>query len=167
MALFNKKEKYNIEVEKNIPQKVYGIPDALEKNGKDKIKNSMEFVRIAINTRDSNSILMLSHFTSPEKYDLLVVDLNNLEGKSISEISICISEEYYKKFLSKLYNITKNWKISYSGNKEIVWSLKLDIDSNKEFLSGNGEIPNNWNDLVELILEYETIFNNQKKKEFE
>lgn len=191
----DKSNKYDIDVEDNIPREVYGIPNFMRNNDKNDIKvednvsqkiydvsnnmpNSdfikpiydtmfMESIRIGVKNERNNYILLLNHTSSTKMYDLVFADLNNLDGKVISDLSTNIPEGYYSKFVNKLNDIIKDWKDNYSGESNIVWSIKFDTENNKGLISGNGGFPNNWNELIALLSEYEKIFKNKKKIDIE
>lgn len=126
-----------------------------------------ESIRIGIKNDNNNYVLLLNHVSKPEMYDLLFADLNNLDGKSISDLSTNVPERYYSQFVSKLYNIISDWKDAYSGESNVVWNIKLEAENNTKLISGNGGFPNNWNKFIDLISEYEKIFKNKKKIDIE
>lgn len=156
-----KQEKYDIKPEDNVPQKVYGIPDSftLPKVEKDSI-------RINIKKGNSNYVMLICHFKNNTSYELTFGDINNLEGKTISDISTNITESYYNSFVDRFNNIVKNWNSNYSGSSNVNWSIKLECD-NKKIISGNGGFPENWNELIELLIEYEMLFKQKKVMDIE
>ena len=131
------------------------------------INMSKESIRIGIKNDNNNYVLLLNHVSKPEMYDLLFADLNNLDGKSISDLSTNVPERYYNQFVSKLYSIISNWTDAYSGESNVEWSIKLEIGNNTRLISGNGGFPSNWNEFIDLISEYEKIFKNKKKIDIE
>ena len=126
-----------------------------------------ESIRIGIKNDNNNYVLLLNHVSEPEMYDLLFADLNNLDEKSISDLSTNVPERYYSQFVSKLYSIISNWKDDYQGESNVEWNIKLNTENNTRLISGNGGFPNNWNKFIDLISEYEKIFKNKKKIDIE
>jgi len=130
-------------------------------------KLSKESIRIGIKNEKNNYVLILNHVNNSKMYDIVFADLNNLEGKAISDLSTNLPEKYYSQFVSKLYSIIKDWQNIYSGKSNIVWSINYDMENNKKLISGNGGFPSNWNEFIDLISEYEKIFKNKKKIDIE
>lgn len=124
-------------------------------------------IRIGIKNDKSNYVMLLNHVSEPEMYDLLFADLNNLDGKSISDLSTNVPERYYSQFVSKLYSIISNWEDDYQGESNVEWNIKLNTENNTRLISGNGGFPSNWNEFIDLISEYEKIFKNKKKIDIE
>ena len=124
-------------------------------------------IRIGIKNDKSNYVMLLNHVSEPEMYDLLFADLNNLDGKSISDLSTNVPERYYSQFVSKLYSIISNWEDDYQGESNVKWNIKLNTENNTRLISGNGGFPSNWNEFIDLISEYEKIFKNKKKIDIE
>lgn len=126
-----------------------------------------ESIRIGIKNDNNNYVLLLNHVSEPEMYDLLFADLNNLDEKSISDLSTNVPERYYSQFVSKLYSIISNWEDDYQGESNVEWNIKLNTENNTRLISGNGGFPSNWNEFIDLISEYEKIFKNKKKIDIE
>ena len=213
------RNKYDIKPKDNIPQKVYGVPFFDNKNTKkcpycnsselwkylygmpthdyDKDKyvlggceitgnqptykckkcgkdiypdNSLvmpkittkKCIRVGIKNNKSNYVMLLNH-SEDNTYDIVFADLNDLAGKVISDLSTRIPEKYYVKFVDRLYTIINNWQDNYSGESEITWSIKIEEDGKSRLILGNGGFPDNWDNFVDLLIEYEKIFKNAKK----
>ena len=124
-------------------------------------------IRVGIKNNKSNYVMLLNHYKDDNTYDIAFADLNDLAGKVISDLSTRIPEKYFVSFVDKLYTIINNWEDNYSGENEIVWSVKIEEDGNSRLISGNGAFPNNWDSFVDLLVEYEKIFKNAKKIELE
>lgn len=124
-------------------------------------------VRIGIKNDKSNYVMLLNHYREDNTYDIAFADLNNLSGKTISDLSTRIPEMYYVTFIDKLYTIIKNWQNNYSGENKITWSINIEEDGSNRVISGNGGLPENWDDLINLLIEYEKIFKNAKKIEID
>ena len=124
-------------------------------------------IRIGIKNDKSNYVMLLNHYREDNTYDIAFADLNNLSGKTISDLSTRIPEMYFVTFIDRLYTIIKNWQNNYSGENKITWSINIEEDSNNRVISGNGGLPEEWDDLINLLIEYEKIFKNAKKIEID
>ena len=124
-------------------------------------------IRIGIKNDKSNYVMLLNHYREDNTYDIAFADLNNLSGKTISDLSTRIPEMYYVTFIDKLYTVIKNWQNNYSGENKITWSINIEEDGSNRVISGNGGLPENWDDLINLLIEYEKIFKNAKKIEID
>lgn len=153
----NNEEKYNINPEQNIPQEVYGVTTS-EKYVLP--KSDLRTIKINIKNNESNYVLMLS-YVADNKIDLIFGDLNKLENKTLDDITINITKTEFNAFLEKYNAITLDWKESYIGEKNINWSITENLDKDK-YIFGNGGFPNNWNEFIDLLVEYEIIFKNNK-----
>lgn len=146
MGLFNKKDKYNIDAKDNRPQKVYGIPNY--DFSQDKIKKE------SINIVVENYCLSLTKWDN--KCDLLYV--NNSETSYIKDSIVSIPITKFDKFCNRLKTIIADWNTEYSGDKNIVWKLKININELNKQINGNGAFPKNWNEFIDLLSEYEILF---------
>ena len=124
-------------------------------------------IRIGIKNDKSNYVMLLNHYREDNTYDIAFADLNNLSGKTISDLSTRIPEMYFVTFIDRLYTIIKNWQNNYSGENKITWSINIEEDGNNKVISGNGGLPEEWDDLINLLIEYEKIFKNAKKIEID
>lgn len=124
-------------------------------------------IRIGIKNDKSNYVMLLNHYREDNTYDIAFADLNNLSGKTISDLSTRIPEMYFATFIDRLYTIIKNWQNNYSGENKITWSINIEEDGNNRVISGNGGLPEEWDDLINLLIEYEKIFKNAKKIEID
>lgn len=124
-------------------------------------------IRIGIKNDKSNYVMLLNHYRKDNTYDIAFADLNNLSGKTISDLSTRIPEMYFVTFIDRLYTIIKNWQNNYSGENKITWSINIEEDDNNRVISGNGGLPEEWDDLINLLIEYEKIFKNAKKIEID
>ena len=139
-------EKYDINPEDNVPQKVYGVPNY--DFSQDKVKKE------SINIVVENYCLSLTKCDN--KCDLLYV--NNSETSYIKDSIVSISIKKFDEFCNKLKTIIADWNIEYSGDKNIVWKLKINIDGLNKQINGNGAYPKNWNKFIDLLSEYEILF---------
>lgn len=124
-------------------------------------------IRIGIKNDKSNYVMLLNHYREDNTYDIAFADLNNLSGKTISDLSTRIPEMYFVTFIDRLYTIIKNWQNNYYGENKITWSINIEEDDNNRVISGNGGLPEEWDDLINLLIEYEKIFKNAKKIEID
>lgn len=144
----NEKDKNNIAVENNRPQNVCGVSNIDFSDG--------EIIKETINVVIGNYRLSLAKCGN--KCDLLYLDNSKTSYIKNSVVSISLSR--FDEFCNKLKAIIADWNMKYSGDKSIVWNLKVDIDGLNKQIDGNGSYPNNWNDFIDLISEYEIIFKN-------
>lgn len=140
------KDKYDINPEDNVPQKVYGVPNY--DFSQDKIKKE------SINIVVGNYCLSLTKWDN--KCDLLYVDNSKTSYIKDSIVSIPITK--FDKFCNKLKTIIIDWNTEYSGDKSIVWKLKVNINGLNKQINGNGTFPKNWNEFIDLLSEYEILF---------
>lgn len=184
MGLFNKKDKYNIDAEDNRPQIVYGVPDAIRKQWEEEAKAKQDEAKekYDINPEDnvpqkvygvpnydfsqdkvkkeSINIVVENYCLSLTKWDnkcdLLYV--NNSETSYIKDSIVSIPITKFDKFCNRLKTIIVDWNTEYSGDKNIVWKLKININGLNKQINGNGAFPKNWNEFIDLLSEYEILF---------
>lgn len=140
------KEKYDINPEDNVPQKVYGVPNY--DFSQDKVKKE------SINIVVENYCLSLTKWDN--KCDLLYA--NNSETSYIKDSIVSIPITKFDEFCNRLKTIIADWNTEYSGDKNIVWKLKINIDGLYKQINGNGAYPKNWNEFIDLLSEYEILF---------
>lgn len=140
------KEKYVIEPEDNVPQKVYGVPNY--DFSQDKLKKE------SINVVVENYCLSLTKMNN--KCVLLYLD--NSKTSYINDLNVSISLSKFDEFCNRLKTIIADWNTKYSGDKSIAWKLKINIDGLNKQINGNGAEPENWNDFIDLLSEYEILF---------
>ena len=140
------KEKYVIEPEDNVPQKVYGVPNY--DFSQDKVKKE------SINVVVENYCLSLTKTNN--KCVLLYLD--NSKTSYINDLNVSISLSKFDEFCNRLKTIIADWNTKYSGDKSIAWKLKINIDGLNKQINGNGAEPENWNDFIDLLSEYEILF---------
>lgn len=184
MGLFNKKDKYNIDAEDNRPQIVYGVPDAIRKQWEEEAKAKQDEAKekYDINPEDnvpqkvygvpnynfsqdkvkkeSINIVVENYCLSLTKWDnkcdLLYV--NNSETSYIKDSIVSIPITKFDKFCNRLKTIIADWNTEYSGDKNVVWKLKININGLNKQINGNGAFPKNWNEFIDLLSEYEILF---------
>lgn len=140
------KDKYDINPEDNVPQKVYGVPNY--DFSQDKVKKE------SINIVVENYCLSLTKWDN--KCDLLYV--NNSETSYIKDSIVSIPIAKFDKFCNRLKTIIADWNTEYSGDKNVVWKLKININGLNKQINGNGAFPKNWNEFIDLLSEYEILF---------
>ena len=140
------KDKYDINPEDNVPQKVYGVPNY--DFSQDKVKKE------SINIVVENYCLSLTKWDN--KCDLLYV--NNSETSYIKDSIVSIPITKFDKFCNRLKTIIADWNTEYSGDKNVVWKLKININGLNKQINGNGAFPKNWNEFIDLLSEYEILF---------
>ena len=83
----------------------------------------------------------------------------NLKEENLDKDAVDISLVEYEKFVKKVNEITKLWQNHYQGiNYSNTWELIVDTKNNNSIIDGNGDYPYNWNDLIDLVSEYELKF---------
>ena len=171
------KEKYDIEPEDNLPREVYGIPNWLQEKRKNENKDKYDInpednvtqkvycvpnydfsqdkvKKESINIVVENYCLSLTKWDN--KCDLLYV--NNSETSYIKDSIVSIPIAKFDKFCNRLKTIIADWNTEYSGDKNVVWKLKININGLNKQINGNGAFPKNWNEFIDLLSEYEILF---------
>lgn len=129
-----------------------------------KPKNNL-FIEFKVKSNQDTYILKL------DENNLLFDKLSNKEKNTPIEISI----NQVLDFTKKIENITSSWHEDYNGNiNNNIWSLNLITSTKEKIIEGTGEYPLNWNDLIDLVSEYELIYkqliassNSNKKNKIE
>lgn len=146
--MLDENKKYNVDPEDNVPQKVYGVPnfDYLD----EKIKK--ENIDIVI----GNCCLSLTKCNNI--CDLLYV--NKDIASYSNDLNIFISFQKFDEFCNRLKTIIADWNTGYLGDSGVKWKLNIDINGLSKQINGNGTYPENWNELIDLLSEYEILFKN-------
>lgn len=162
-----KNNRYDINPEENIPREVYGIPNPnrVIKNANDYDRYpsiTMESARINISNSKSNYMLRINRFIPTDKYELLFDDIRQARGN----LPVLISKEDYHKFMEKLSSLTSRWESIYTGNHEVKWNIGITPnDGEIRLIFGYGSFPSNWNDFIDLLIEYEQLYKKLKNNE--
>lgn len=127
----------------------YILNDIIDKN----------IIKINIKNETKNYVLVIRELDNFCKY-ISFMDLNRMKIKSLYELQEEIDEYKYKKFVERLSLITSNWDLNYSGNGKTNWTIEIKNDNNKKIIYGVGGYPDNWNELIDLLSEYELIYKN-------
>lgn len=107
-----------------------------------------EFIEFKIITEHNSYVLML------EEEKLLF----DKESNKIKNIPILVDNDKFLEFSDKINNITLSWEKRYEGDKKNKWSLKISTSTNQKSIEGIGGFPENWNDLINLVSEYELFY---------
>lgn len=158
MGLFdNIKNKYNIKVEENIPQFVYGTPDTMINNFEED------------NIEDNDSCVFEAfeggYFGPSSYYYINLIDNNSYEFKygyskngqvifnASNELFITKhNKEFYDYFIEKLNRMTTNWNNNYVNNQIMdgtQWDLNIK-SINKNF-SGSNAFPENYDEVIKYL----------------
>ena len=128
--------KYEIKPEENIPQKVYGIPNAMPKK-EEKVMPPIE-----------DKIIVKVDKTLVGAF-LYAGEANKIPTK---DDYIGISTVSYYTFYRDLRNVLKEVEHNYTGSRDITWSIEINrFGDEPEIYQGNGEVPTNWNLLMDLF----------------
>lgn len=119
-------------------------------------KANFKTLKINISYPNSSHVMILSSKLN-EKFSLTFNNLYVLINPNMADNTIEISKECYDTFIERYNEITRDWKQSYIGEEDIRWSIEETNDKSR-ILIGNGGRPNNWNEFVDLLVEYEILF---------
>ena len=122
-----------------------------------------EYIKVEIKDEENSFLLLLIHNNKSNLYGLVFSDLNNLEDNDISKLRIGISQNKYNEFVDNLNKITNVWKDTYLGDGRFFWNISINLDNTQKNIIGNGDFPDNWNEFIDLLIEYENIFKNNNK----
>ena len=172
-------KKYDIEPEDNEPQKVYGIPDAMRKQWEEETNKKYD-----IEPEDNEPQIVygvpnfdyLDEEMKKENIDIVIENCclsltkrNNIcdllyVNKGIvsysNDLNIFISFQKFDEFCDRLKTIIADWNTEYLGDSGVKWKLNIDINGLSKQINGNGAYPENWNELIDLLSEYEILFKN-------
>ena len=172
-------KKYDIEPEDNEPQKVYGIPDAMRKQWEEETNKKYD-----IEPEDNEPQIVygvpnfdyLDEEMKKENIDIVIGNCclsltkrNNIcdllyVNKGIvsysNDLNIFISFQKFDEFCDRLKTIIADWNTEYLGDSGVKWKLNIDINGLSKQINGNGAYPENWNELIDLLSEYEILFKN-------
>ncbi len=118
--------------------------------------------RIFVNIKKNNYSfnIQLNSYRNDDYCDIAFIYLNKSPAYVYD-----ISKENFNVFLDRLNTIISNWKNNYSGEKNISWRINIIGRDNSKLFLGNGGIPENWDDLIDLLIEYEKNFNVKRNVE--
>ena len=79
-----------------------------------------------------------------------------------------MSNEFYNQFEDELKTVINKWNDFYDGNSDISWNIEISVDTNHseetKIYYGNGGVPTNWEEFIELITTFDNILNNKNEK---
>lgn len=120
-------------------------------------QRKIEMIRFVIENQNDRHLILLTNdeFGTTLSY----VEGKNLENKKLNEVSTPISSLQFNDFYYKLEKIIALWNNNYSGNNNSnYWELKISSQEKEIVIKGTGDYPYNWNDLIDLVSEYEILF---------
>lgn len=119
-------------------------------------------IKITLKNTVNSYAMRLSCY--PSLASITFINKNHLSNLSIMDTSCTISIAKYEEFIARLTRLTKNWEHVYNGDSTITWSLTInDNDETLEY-KGNGAYPENWNNYIDLLVEYEIILKKENNK---
>lgn len=81
-----------------------------------------------------------------------------------TKIMIDLDSEYYNKFFNTALPMLDKWRKVYTGNiNKNKWSIVLNESGKETKYKGSGDYPKNWNELIDLVTEYELLYKNNGK----
>ncbi len=128
-------------------------------------KKEKQLIKIGIKNDKSNYVLLFNKYS--DQADFVFGDINNLNGKVIGDISTNIPISIFDEFYNKLISLINNWNESYNGTSLNYWSIKIETKETNKLISGNGGFPNNWNQFIDFLVEYEMLFKKKKNADIE
>jgi len=82
-----------------------------------------------------------------------------------TKMMVDIDSDLYNRFFETVLPILDKWRKVYTGNiNKNKWSVVLNEGGKETKFKGNGDFPKNWDQLIDLITEYEMIFKNDGKE---
>lgn len=118
-----------------------------------------------------NNIIRITINDESNKYEL-IVDYNKVSKtydlsyhKGIDDKNkVQITKEEYDNFINRFYIIIEDWTDYYFGDKSFTWDIIIDEEYYRK-ISGKNGCPSNWNELINLLEEYELHFKKKINKE--
>ena len=178
-----------IKKEENSEKKEFNVDEILgrldskisQMESKESLSNETEQTNKKVDDEEF-SVKHLNLFRVPENQDVENINISifNLEGMvSIYLVThedkyvfryaegkdMLKSKEFSKEegtnFIIGLKNIMNSWKSKYSGNNKFSWNVVVNTKVFNKSSIGMGNCPENWNDFIDLLIEYVNIFNNK------
>ena len=141
--------KYEIKPEENIPQKVYGIPNAMPKREEKVMPPIEDKIIVKVKNSDKDYKLIVKVDKTLVGAFIYAGDANKIPTK---DDYIGISTISYYTFYRDLRNMLKEVEHNYAGTRDITWSIEINrFGDEPEIYQGNGEVPTNWNLLMDLF----------------
>ena len=177
--MLDENKKYNVDPEDNVPQKVYGIPDAMRKQWEEDTNKKYDIDpedNVPQKVYGVPNFDYLDEKIKKENIDIVIgncclslTKCNNIcdllyVNKGIAsysnDLNIFISFQKFDEFCNRLKTIIADWNTGYLGDSGVKWKLNIDINGLSKQINGNGTYPENWNELIDLLSEYEILFKN-------
>ena len=122
--------------------------------------NNYKF-RCSLTDKENNKYIMVI-----SKYDdecnMSFINAKEVNYKYLEDSIITIDEDAYNKFFERITSVLASWDTMYaSANTDEAWTVILNTPNSEIKYSGRGSYPENWNYFVELLMEYEELFNKQ------
>jgi len=90
------------------------------------------------------------------------INAKEVNYKYLEDSIITIDETDYNNFFQRITSILSTWDTMYTNNNtDEAWTVILNTPNSEIKYSGRGSYPENWNSFVELLMEYEELFNKQ------
>lgn len=156
-AVSDNESKYEIKPEDNVPQKVYGIPNAGIKKTETKVAPPIEdkiIIKVKNSNKDYGLIVKID-----KKAAIASVFAGETNRIVTSNDFIGIPSVTYYMFYRDLRNMLKEVDKNYNGTRDITWKIEINrFGDEPEVYQGNGEVPNNWNDLMDLFAKMDSNY---------
>lgn len=122
------------------------------------MNNSYKFRCSLTDSENNKYIMVISKYD--DECNMSFINAKEVDYKYIEDSIITISENDYNDFFRKVNSIIESWNEIYpSENGEGSWTVILNtLDSELKYV-GRGSYPDNWNTFVDLLMEYEVLFN--------
>lgn len=117
-----------------------------------------EHIRIEIKNSQKRFVILLNKYIDSEDAELTITNIKD-NNRILNDQSVKISSYDYNYYISNICKIILNWDTDYSGEKDIEFSIKVNIDQIIKNIKGKGKIPNNWNIFIKQLAEIETKYN--------
>ncbi len=160
---FNVKDestKYDVNPEDNVPQFVYGTPDFM----KDQTKPSYDNMSIRFRLDNGNKRFVMLFKNDKFGSFIIFANQDKLNETAMADAETIIPKKEYERFCDRLAEIIKDWDNNYEGNKNIHWEISFSQEKQPiDYMKGKGNVPSNWNELIDLLSEYEILFKKKKK----
>lgn len=123
--------------------------------------NSLEISFVSIQLKNKSSYYIFSFNKKENQMEFLLLDRKEFNKLEELPSPKRVDKKYYEELLNRYIEITKDWQESYVGNKDIEWKIEEKSDVER-YRSGMGEVPSNWSSFIDLLMEYESLYNNIK-----
>ena len=154
-----KVQKYEMNLKDNIPQKVYGVPNNIQKNTI--INNEEIMIHLSdLNNQDNCYNINFISYDDNSNHTTMTYD-NFLTSKDFINTVVDIDRNIFDEFQGKIIEVTKNWMDYYGGTSNVLWNIIINTKLKNKTFSG-GSYPENWNEFIDLLIEYENYYKSLK-----